>query len=431
MLVGSVITLHRPLAFTLLGGTVWGLLAGQRPPRHRPPVLCRGTTSTGRQPHLQAPLRHRVRPLHVRGLSRTSHRSRSDHHLRRPKRDPRHPHHLHWAIALGAVLIVTSLLLPSGPHPESTQSAARPGPSASSCADAACSEHSRSAASSWPPSTSAWSTFPSLGTERGIAAGTIGILLTVRAVASMTSRLFLGRLSAWLGRTRLLTASIAASAVGMALLPVPDADSGCYCFSSPAPGSASAPGSPSPCPGSRSPLPPGLRGRAMSLRLTGNRLGQVVVPSAAGVLAVGAGAEASYGSPPQPWPPSVSQPATSPAHPPQPPPEGHPTRGTNHVRPRDRPRPSPTAQLAPTGTLRAVINLGNPVLAQGTAAEPRGVTVAIARELARWLGVPLQLECVDAARKSYAAITEGRVDLCFLATSRPARRAWPSPRPTS
>ena len=36
--------------------------------------------------------------------------------------------------------------------------------------------------------------------------------------------------------------------------------------------------------------PPGLRGRAMSLRLTGNRLGQVVVPTAAGVFAAGAGA---------------------------------------------------------------------------------------------------------------------------------------------
>jgi hypothetical protein len=36
--------------------------------------------------------------------------------------------------------------------------------------------------------------------------------------------------------------------------------------------------------------PPGLRGRAMSLRLTGNRVGQVVVPSTAGLLAAGAGA---------------------------------------------------------------------------------------------------------------------------------------------
>ena len=77
-------------------------------------------------------------------------------------------------------------------------------------------------------------------------------------------------------------------------------------------------------------------------------------------------------------------------------------------------------QVAPTGTLRVVINLGNPVLAQGTADDPRGVTVAIARELARWLGVPLHLECVDAARDAYAAITEGRVDLCFLANE-PAR----------
>ena len=77
-------------------------------------------------------------------------------------------------------------------------------------------------------------------------------------------------------------------------------------------------------------------------------------------------------------------------------------------------------RVAPTGTLRAVINLGNPVLAQGTADDPRGVTVAIARDLARWLGVPLQLECVEAARDAYAAITEGRVDLCFLANE-PAR----------
>ncbi|MCW2830519.1 MAG: Polar amino acid transport system substrate-binding protein [Aeromicrobium sp.] len=80
----------------------------------------------------------------------------------------------------------------------------------------------------------------------------------------------------------------------------------------------------------------------------------------------------------------------------------------------------PTTHIAPTGTLRAVINLGNPVLAQGTPEEPRGVTVEIARDLARWLGVPLHLECVDAARKSYAAITEGRVDVCFLANE-PAR----------
>ena len=81
---------------------------------------------------------------------------------------------------------------------------------------------------------------------------------------------------------------------------------------------------------------------------------------------------------------------------------------------------APTAHLAPTGVLRSVINLGNPVLAQGTAQDPRGVTVALAGEVARWLGVPLELSCVDAARDAYAAIVDGRADLCFLANE-PAR----------
>jgi polar amino acid transport system substrate-binding protein len=85
--------------------------------------------------------------------------------------------------------------------------------------------------------------------------------------------------------------------------------------------------------------------------------------------------------------------------------------------------PVPAAQVAPTGTLRVVINLGNPVLAQGTPEDPRGVTVAIARNIADWLGVPLELECVDAARKSYASMAEGRADLCFLANE-PSREEY-------
>jgi polar amino acid transport system substrate-binding protein len=78
--------------------------------------------------------------------------------------------------------------------------------------------------------------------------------------------------------------------------------------------------------------------------------------------------------------------------------------------------------LAPTGTLRASINVGNPVLAQGTPSEPRGITVDIAREVATRLDVPLQLLGFDAARKSYEAVTTGAADLCFLAIE-PARAA--------
>ena len=78
--------------------------------------------------------------------------------------------------------------------------------------------------------------------------------------------------------------------------------------------------------------------------------------------------------------------------------------------------------LAPDGVLRAAINLGNPVLAQGTPEAPSGVTVDIARELAGRLELPLELVCFDAARKSFEAMTTGRADLCFLAID-PARAA--------
>jgi polar amino acid transport system substrate-binding protein len=78
--------------------------------------------------------------------------------------------------------------------------------------------------------------------------------------------------------------------------------------------------------------------------------------------------------------------------------------------------------LARTGVLRASINLGNPVLAQGTPEAPAGVTVEIARGLGSRLGVPVELVCFDAARKSFEAMTAGRADICFLAVE-PEREA--------
>ena len=76
--------------------------------------------------------------------------------------------------------------------------------------------------------------------------------------------------------------------------------------------------------------------------------------------------------------------------------------------------------LAPTGLLRASINLGNPVLAQGTPQAPTGVTVDIARAVGERLGVPVELVCFDAARRSFEAMATGDADLCFLAVD-PAR----------
>lgn len=78
--------------------------------------------------------------------------------------------------------------------------------------------------------------------------------------------------------------------------------------------------------------------------------------------------------------------------------------------------------LAPAGILRAALNLGNPVLVQGTQAAPAGVTVDIAHELGRRLGVPVEFRCFGAARESFEAAVAGRADICFLAVE-PARAA--------
>jgi polar amino acid transport system substrate-binding protein len=78
--------------------------------------------------------------------------------------------------------------------------------------------------------------------------------------------------------------------------------------------------------------------------------------------------------------------------------------------------------LAPTGKLRVAINLGNSVLAGGTPQEPRGITVDLARELSKRLGVPLEMTTFDAAGKVFEAIKAGNLDIAFLAIE-PVRAA--------
>jgi polar amino acid transport system substrate-binding protein len=73
--------------------------------------------------------------------------------------------------------------------------------------------------------------------------------------------------------------------------------------------------------------------------------------------------------------------------------------------------------LASTGTLRAAINYGNPVLAQRDPAtgEACGVTAELARELASRLSVPLRLVTFDAAGKVFEALKSEAWDVAFLA----------------
>ena len=130
---------------------------------------------------------------------------------------------------------------------------------------------------------------PALGAEREVAAGVMGALLAARACASTVSRFFVGQLSARLGRRRLLFMSLALSTAALALVPVP--------MSLPTLaivmallGLGLGVGQPLTMAWLAEATAPGARGRAMSLRLSANRLGQVLLPSALGLIAVSSGA---------------------------------------------------------------------------------------------------------------------------------------------
>jgi len=86
--------------------------------------------------------------------------------------------------------------------------------------------------------------------------------------------------------------------------------------------------------------------------------------------------------------------------------------------------------LVRDGRLRASINLGNPILAgRDAAGEPAGVSIDLARELARRLGVQAELVLSDRAAESVAKVTHDEADVGFFAID-PARGAeiaftWP------
>lgn len=72
--------------------------------------------------------------------------------------------------------------------------------------------------------------------------------------------------------------------------------------------------------------------------------------------------------------------------------------------------------FAPTGRLRASINLGNPILAARDAGgAPRGVSIDLAREFARRLGVEAELVVFETAAQSVDAVARQEADIGFFA----------------
>jgi polar amino acid transport system substrate-binding protein len=80
--------------------------------------------------------------------------------------------------------------------------------------------------------------------------------------------------------------------------------------------------------------------------------------------------------------------------------------------------------FAPTGKLRASINLGNPILAGTDSATgvAKGVSVDLAAALAEQLGLPLELVVFPTAGQSVQAVTEEQADIGFFAVD-PVRGA--------
>lgn len=86
--------------------------------------------------------------------------------------------------------------------------------------------------------------------------------------------------------------------------------------------------------------------------------------------------------------------------------------------------PDALKDLAPTGKLRVAINLGNGILAQKDPAssEPKGITPDLARELAKRLGVRLEMVVFESAGKVFDGAKTGAWDVAFIAIE-PVRAA--------
>ncbi|MEV1022654.1 MFS transporter [Streptomyces sp. NPDC050264] len=134
---------------------------------------------------------------------------------------------------------------------------------------------------------------PVVGEHRGIAPSVIGVLLSLRAAATIACRLVMTPLIDWLGRAVLISATCLLAAVlcaGIAL-PVPVRALGVMLVLL---GFCLGVGQPLSMTTVVQAAPADARSTALALRLTGNRLGQVAAPASAGLVAGVVGTAAPF-----------------------------------------------------------------------------------------------------------------------------------------
>lgn len=129
---------------------------------------------------------------------------------------------------------------------------------------------------------------PAVGEAKGLSVQTVGFLLAVRGLASLASRVLLVSLVSVLGRRLVLILSTATSALSFAAIPLIESTWLIYVLMVVL-GFGLGLGQPITLAWVADRASPDLRGTALGVRLTGNRLGQTMIPAVVGVVAGASG----------------------------------------------------------------------------------------------------------------------------------------------
>ena len=130
---------------------------------------------------------------------------------------------------------------------------------------------------------------PVIGAQNDIGPRAVGVLLALRAAASIAARLRIGAIVGSVGRTRLISIGAVAAAVALATMTLTH-DVWALAALSVVAGFGLGFGQPLSMTLVVQLVPEHAQSTALAVRLTGNRIGQVATPAAAGVIAGGSGA---------------------------------------------------------------------------------------------------------------------------------------------
>ena len=134
---------------------------------------------------------------------------------------------------------------------------------------------------------------PVLGEERGISPGVVGVLLALRAATSIASRLGIRQFVALAGRLRLMSLSAFVAALAFCGVALSD-DIAVLVALSLVAGFGLGFGQPLSMTLVAQLVPPNTRATALSVRISGNRIGQIAAPAAAGLVAGATGSAAAF-----------------------------------------------------------------------------------------------------------------------------------------